>query len=412
MVRRTIQGWAAAAILALPGCTEANPFYQAPDAEADVPGVEGDARVDVAADADSPADGDADGEADLSAEADAETDAEADAGPCTAGTTRCTGTTLETCEAGGTWLARPCINGCLETGGPHCGVLAPSNLPERVLGAGTGSLGPSAWSGRPDTLDIDTDTGEITAGRDTVRPAGEGLDPDSGIHFRVVAQSGGAPSIGVFAVGDAEIPDNMTAWVTGDNAFALVATGAVVVRGTFNCKAWFESTGGPKHPGPGGGAPGAGPGAGAGGIEDAADGMLDGGGGGASFGGQGAAGGYGTIGGAAGTSYGDPSLVPLWGGSGGGDGWDNPGEGGPGGGACQLVSALSIVVLAGAGLDAAGHGGDGAGARGGGGGGGSGGGLLLEAPRVTVAGTLAANGGGGGAGAESTTLGGAGGQLL
>jgi hypothetical protein len=66
--------------------------------------------------------------------------------------------------------------------------------------------------------------------------------------------------------------------------------------------------------------------------------------------------------------------------------------GGKGGGAIEIVSSVSITVGP-VGVVQAGGGGAGPGFAGGGGAGGA---ILLEAPRVTVQGTLAANGGGGG----------------
>jgi hypothetical protein len=96
-----------------------------------------------------------------------------------------------------------------------------------------------------------------------------------------------------------------------------------------------------------------------------------------------------------GPSYGNATLIPLLGGSGG------AGEyGGAGGGAIQIVAFGEIQVgttgVIDAGGGAGGNGSSGAGA---------GGGILLEAPKVTVDGVIAANGGGGGA-----SVGGSGGE--
>lgn len=88
-----------------------------------------------------------------------------------------------------------------------------------------------------------------------------------------------------------------------------------------------------------------------------------------------------------GPSYGNATLIPLLGGSGGG------GEGGgAGGGAIQIV-ALGEIQVGATGVIDAGGGGGGNGSAGGG----AGGGILLEAPKVTVDGVIAANGGGGAA---------------
>jgi hypothetical protein len=96
-----------------------------------------------------------------------------------------------------------------------------------------------------------------------------------------------------------------------------------------------------------------------------------------------------------GPSYGNATLIPLLGGSGG------AGEsGGAGGGAIQVVAFGEIQVGATGIIDAGG----GAGGNGSSGAG-SGGGILLEAPKVTIDGVIAANGGGGGA-----SVGGSGGE--
>ncbi len=149
----------------------------------------------------------------------------------------------------------------------------------------------------------------------------------------------------------------------------------------------FTSTGGLGGPGGGG--------SGMASDYPATDNSIGAGGG--SFCGAGGAGGSaaGTQG-APGPTYGLPTLIPLQGGSAGGA---LPGLGGSGGGAIQLVAATSVTVGP-AGIVSAGGGGG----YGGGAAGGAGGGILIEAPTVTLAGTLAANGGGGGDG-DSTGFG-------
>ncbi|HET9625974.1 MAG TPA: hypothetical protein VFP84_31655, partial [Kofleriaceae bacterium] len=135
-------------------------------------------------------------------------------------------------------------------------------------------------------------------------------------------------------------------------------------------------------------------------------------------GGSGAAGGsFGTAGGAGGngkngTTHGVPAAAQsptrLVGGCPGGKGGDGAGTGGgsaggAGGGAVYLSArqALSVtgkIIASGAG----GLGGtDGMFSSGGGGGGGSGGMIGLEAPQITVSGSIFANGGGGGGGGGS-----------
>ncbi|MFO0677890.1 MAG: hypothetical protein U0169_15235 [Polyangiaceae bacterium] len=123
----------------------------------------------------------------------------------------------------------------------------------------------------------------------------------------------------------------------------------------------------------------------------AADGLGPGGGtwsadlegAGASYCGKGGASGGGNAGGAL---YGNPELLPLYGGSSGGGQFS-----GAGGGAIQIVAGKAIRVTATGVVHVGGGGGDGSG-------GGSGGAILLEAPEVTIDGVLAANGGGGAAG--------------
>lgn len=125
---------------------------------------------------------------------------------------------------------------------------------------------------------------------------------------------------------------------------------------------------------------------------------TDEGGSGGSFCGLGGLGGAGT---ATGVAYGTEGIRPLVGGSGGGGGEEGSGAGG---GAVQLVAAQSIDLGAGSYITVGGEAGPwGAGVSGeNAGGAGSGGAILLEAPLVTVVGTLAANGGGGGGDDGST----------
>ena len=137
----------------------------------------------------------------------------------------------------------------------------------------------------------------------------------------------------------------------------------------------------------------------------------------------GAGGSYGTSGGASGEgwvwgmvggeeaatpvdpTFGAVSLIPLQGGM---AGQASVVDGGAGGGAVQMTAGQSITVTAGGSVSTPGAGGagtcsDGSGQQAGGGGGGSGGGILLEALKVSIAGSLAANGGGGGGGGFACT---------
>lgn len=88
--------------------------------------------------------------------------------------------------------------------------------------------------------------------------------------------------------------------------------------------------------------------------------------------------------------YGNPTLIPLLGGSAGG----NHAGTGYGGGAVQITSLVSIDVSGE--IVANGDGGGSGSTSIGGNGGGSGGAILLEAPTVSGTGKLFANGGGGG----------------
>ncbi len=120
--------------------------------------------------------------------------------------------------------------------------------------------------------------------------------------------------------------------------------------------------------------------------------------GGAGFCGAGGAGGASTA--SAGKSYGTSTLVPLAGGSAGGScGLAS----GAGGGALELVAGVSIDVGAGGAVSVGGGGGDDGDGNYASCAGGSGGALLLEAPTVTVEGTLEANGGAGGGGATGSS---------
>jgi hypothetical protein len=142
------------------------------------------------------------------------------------------------------------------------------------------------------------------------------------------------------------------------------------------------------------------------------------GGGGGGFGAVGGLGGNGNgdDGGSIGGNYGVASPLPLGpiggcAGAIGGVGADPGGDAGLGGGAIYVVSAIEIELLGGAVINAGGGGGGGGKklqseyGDAGGGGGGSGGLILLEAPKVRSAGTLAANGGGGGEGSGNGNAG-------
>ena len=180
--------------------------------------------------------------------------------------------------------------------------------------------------------------------------------------------------------------------ITGAMPLIVVATGHIEVGGNVSL------FGDGAVPGPG--ATATGPGLGGNGqtMAEPEGERSSGGGAGGSYGSLGAVGGApGIAGGTIGTLYGGSPTAPLSGGAAGGIGGDATTNGGVGGGAIQLSSAVSITV--GAFEINAGGGGGGAGfGFQGGGGGGAGGEILLEAPSLIVRGVLAANGGGGGGG--------------
>ncbi len=190
----------------------------------------------------------------------------------------------------------------------------------------------------------------------------------------------------------------------GTRGFAIVATEAITLMTNALIDVGDGGAGRRGDCGPDGAAVG---------MDDGnADGAGGGGGGGfGASGGEGGAGDAGpnpSTGGASGKIASPLPEGPLGGcpGARGGKG-DNEsndgGAGGAGGGAVYLVSAESIAIDIGAGIDAGGGGGgggerDSSNGDAGGGGGGSGGSIFLEAPTIRNLGILAANGGAGGEG--------------
>ncbi len=176
--------------------------------------------------------------------------------------------------------------------------------------------------------------------------------------------------------------------LVGPNPIIFAVLGAVDIEGSLLANG--RGSGGGATAGPGGYLPGTqpGPGAGQGACLGEAT-TANSGSGAASYCGLGGAGGAGSgTAAVGGMPYGTPDLAPLWGGSAGGI--CETIVPGPGGGAVQISSGLSITVGVAGAINAGGGGGQE------GTGGGSGGAILLEAPLVTIDGTLAANGGGGG----------------
>jgi hypothetical protein len=193
----------------------------------------------------------------------------------------------------------------------------------------------------------------------------------------------------LFVVQRFELGVGQTLKVSGQRPLIIVALDDIVVGGQIVTAAsktnGYGSAGAPgptvaerKGFGPGGGAAGM---------------AAKAGGSGGSFCGRGGRGNAQTT---DGTTYGTPTLVPLLGGSSGGVAAT---VGGLAGGALQLVAGKSITINEAGLINMTGSGGPAWG------GGSSGGAVLLEAPKVTVTGTITANGGAGGSyygGAQGT----------
>jgi hypothetical protein len=317
---------------------------------------------------------------------------------CTAGESTCVGGLLVDCDGAGQWVTHdpPCDSLCTkDTETPplsaHCGGFEPSNgLPRCGTVTGHGPF-PGTPSGTP--IIIDTDAATING---------------SSYGTIVVPQPDG-PDITVFKFRRIDIPYGARVVAVGHNALALYAETDVVIAGAVRAGAgpvatpdqsagppagaWF-----PTAPWPGGAGPGV-------------VGMSGGGGGGyAQAGGGGGAGISVPPVAGGGVAYGDPSLVPLLGGSPGGPASIQAGTASPpaGGGAVMIVGCRSLVIATTGVVSANGAGGPG-GAAGlgerGGQGGGSGGAVLLESPTIDVAGTVTAHGGGGGGGGAGNAAG-------
>jgi hypothetical protein len=282
-----------------------------------------------------------------------------------------------------------------ETSDAGLGRFLPSNFPATLtVPAG---LAPYAQS---DDATLDTDALTLTV-------AGADAGADGGVALRtaVVTLSNGNEAAIVF-FDSYTLAAGATLTVTGQRALILAANDTLLIQGTI---ATAES---PTNEWSGGGPPGPATAARAGVCDDdsenggGAAGSLDAneelGGGGGGFCGPG---GHGTGGAppvdagadaasggpAGGQPYGNASLVPLVGGSSGGNA-SHASNDNHGGGAVELVAGSSLTIDLDGVIDMAGGGyGNNVSANGGG----SGGAILLEAPSVTVRGTLAANGGAG-----------------
>jgi hypothetical protein len=346
-----------------------------------------------------------------------------DAGPqvCTAGSRTCAGRVLRTCNNTGTGFD-PAMDVTCDFTCTNDACTYASNLDRATYGACDGTAEPlnpppnSTVTLLANSISCAPHCGN--AGTVTINAAGS------------VAQNP-LPAITWYCLSSLRLDSNVT-FVLGTAATAPTAPVAIFVDGDVDIRTTLNLRGanagataaGAGGPGGGNGGPwnasvgsaglgrcGGDPGARQGTVMD----WAPGGGGGGGFGGTGGRGGNSTnpsanatgTGGDGGATCGTPELIPLEGGSGGGSGADgscgsNCGwAGGGGGGVIQISSRTRIDIASGGAIDVSGGTGHGVGgglsSRGGGGGGGAGGGVLLEAPVVSVAGTLTANGGGGGA---------------
>ena len=313
---------------------------------------------------------------------------------------RCDGDTLVACDGMRTTCAA-CGPSSVDAT-PHCLTLAPSNTPADHTVPGDAMDAVIDGAG-----DVEWDTGSCTRGALRV---GDGTRQLNATQIRTFTPMGGV-SVCIVSTPRFELGPDANLTVTGSRPLVIVARDSIVVRpgarlsvGSSNdeaetaCAADVLGAGARSGTSPGAGRPG---------VSGSATFNPDSGGGGGSYCGVGGAGGDGT-GGATGGDPGaavDPmGLVPIYGGSPGGNGPGRVGEGGAGGGALQL-SAREITIEGA--LVARGAGGLGGGIesggrlQGAGGGGGSGGAIHLEALTLTLAGTSMLDvrgGGGGGAG--------------
>jgi hypothetical protein len=288
------------------------------------------------------------------------------------------GGAVVTTDGGGADGSNTQDTGVVETGtSDGAAGFVPSNVPLTTFPAAAGDVTISAPS-----CTIDTDNLTV----DCVSPQADGGLP---YVFVKAAQSDGS-QVSVLAVNSLSVAAAGALSLKGSLPLIVWARTTVSIQGQFTADPTF-------HPTNGGGflatasGPGGGPGGGGAGSSN-----PEVGGGGGSYCGVGGSGANSSsvtsdagspV--AGGRTYGSPTIVPLIGGSAGGAPM-TVGGGGEGGGAIEITAGTSIDVGAGGVISVPGYGGGGNG-----GAGGSGGSILLEAPSVTVSGTLAANGGGG-----------------
>jgi hypothetical protein len=277
--------------------------------------------------------------------------------------------------------------------------LASCDLIKRKVGGGSGATSLGFTASNVDLTGMDLskvgdfkveDPSCSLSSEDLLASCGNGGDV---LAFKLAKQADGSP-IAVYVARTVRIEKRAVLTITGKNPVAIIALDTIDIHGGLVAAATGEV-------GVAGGHTSAKKSAGAGGAGTTT--TSAGGGGYCGKGGLGALE-IGKAGAVAhgGAAYGSPSLVPLLGGGPGGVLTD-PEGGGAGGGAIQLGARTSITIAVGASINVGGGGGEFGGETSGQGasGGGSGGAILLEAPAVTIAGTLAANGGGGGGGTSS-----------
>jgi hypothetical protein len=302
---------------------------------------------------------------------------------------RCDGSDLVICEGSRTEMREGCKLGCSDTPAPHCRQMITSNL-------GSGTI-------------FDTATSDLVVNDSTT------IDTAT-MGMRRTQRDGSEIALLVYS----SITINNTLRVVGPVPLILVARDGITVGGSIDVSAMDAVPGpGGRRGADGAGASASGPGNGRGGGHEGS--YEDGGGGGGGQCGTGGRGGdadpdigttaRGGDGGGRTDAAGDPETLRGGGGGGAGNGDGGRfGVGGAGGGAVQLSSRGTITiggsVLARGSQGRPGSGGSGN--DGSGGGGGAGGWILVEAPSVTIGGTLDAIGGNGGGG-DSGGGGGAGG---
>lgn len=269
---------------------------------------------------------------------------------------------------------RPTVDGGTsgaDGGQPNTGVsFRPSNLPSGAL-----DLGDAGVAG---DVVINDDCVVNTSSGDLYCPAT--IDKFDFV-FKMVDEPGGGQA-GLFIVKSLRVAQAAQLEVVGGSPAIVYALDTVKIDGIVTGVATGQPAGGFEQDDTGhGGGPGGG--------EALLDYNAAGGGSYCGIGGKGGPGSGGPAR-AGGTVYGNPEIAPLIGGSSGGGGANLSTSGGTGGAALELGAGRSITVSLGGTVNVGGLGG-----HANGGGAGSGGALILEAPAVTVRGTLAANGGGG-----------------